>query len=170
MYAFSPTPPMIENSRWRLRPLYPNEVAAFKATHDDETLRWNQMTFVQLDTVVERHLRGVVDPIVGPARRLVCLAIFDKLHGQIVGDVIALQFAGKNEIYIGYNVAAEKRGQGIAAQAAGLLIEHILRLQPDARILSRTLGDNRNSRRVMEKLGLRHEADEADGKVRYAKA
>jgi RimJ/RimL family protein N-acetyltransferase len=63
---------------------------------------------------------------------------------------------------IGWTLAAEYRGQGYATEAARALIDYGFHSLGLHRVHADTNGDNRASRRVMERLGMRREAQLRD--------
>jgi [ribosomal protein S5]-alanine N-acetyltransferase len=81
-------------------------------------------------------------------------------EGRCVGRAVVQHTiaAGQGEVEIGWAVARDMWGRGIATQLGG----HALSAGRDAgvdRIVAFTRVDNRASRRVMEKLGLEYERD-----------
>lgn len=59
------------------------------------------------------------------------------------------------EIY--YQVHPTERGRGVATQAAAILLDHLFSARPHQRVQATVVGGNDGSRRVLERIGMRHE-------------
>jgi RimJ/RimL family protein N-acetyltransferase len=58
---------------------------------------------------------------------------------------------------IWYQVHPSERGRGVATQAAAILVDHIFSARPHHRIQATVIDGNDGSRRVLERIGMRHE-------------
>ncbi len=79
--------------------------------------------------------------------------------GVMVGDCVAKMSAPEqNQAEIGYILARDHHGQGLATEVVRGLITELVRTVGLHRITAYVHVDNRASQRVLEKLGLRREA------------
>ena len=87
-------------------------------------------------------------------------AVTDRATGALVGRVGAMRQPDWTETpekdEVGWVVAADRWGEGLATEAAGAAIADAFWRVGLTRVLSWTLPDNLASRRVMEKCGLCH--------------
>jgi ribosomal-protein-alanine N-acetyltransferase len=89
-----------------------------------------------------------------------------KSDGALVGDCGWFAVAGAADaVEIGYGLAESARGQGLATEAVGALVERVWSLGV-ARIVATTDEGNTASARVVEKLGFRRRGS-VDGLRRY---
>ncbi len=81
------------------------------------------------------------------------------VHKSSLVGVVSLTFEQSYRVaVIGYGIHGRFRGRGLAAEAAGLVIEAAFRLYPQLhRIRAHTDAENFVSMRVLEKLGFLHE-------------
>ena len=88
-------------------------------------------------------------------------AFLDRTTGALIarGGPKTAHVAGRDEVEIGWAVAPDRWGEGLATElgAASLAVAFGPLALPD--VVSFTLPDNRASRRVMEKLGFAYERD-----------
>ncbi len=92
-------------------------------------------------------------------------AFRDRASGALVarGGPHRARIAGRDEVEIGWTVAADRWGQGLATELGGASVAHAFGPLGLAEVVSFTLPENVASRRVMEKLGFAFER-EADYK------
>lgn len=87
------------------------------------------------------------------------LLICHLLDGSVIGDVVhfaAVRYSTAREI--GWTLAdVAMRGQGLATEAAGLLVDYLFENLPINRLQCSMNVDNHASRRVAEKCGFQHE-------------
>jgi RimJ/RimL family protein N-acetyltransferase len=69
------------------------------------------------------------------------------------------QVEGEPVVEVGWSVTPERWGEGLATEAAGASVAWGLGRLGLAEIVSFTLPDNRASRRVMERIGMRYTRD-----------
>ena len=88
-------------------------------------------------------------------------AFRDRASGAIVGrgGPHAAHVAGHEEVEIGWTVAADRWGEGLATEFGAASVEVAFGPLGLVDVVSFTLPDNRPSRRVMEKLGFSFERD-----------
>jgi len=87
--------------------------------------------------------------------------LHDRDTGAVVGRVLLrnLPLDGTMEVEVGYSVMPAFWGRGLAVEASARCLEIGRDCLGLSRIVAVTLPDNARSRRVMEKLGMRHERD-----------
>jgi ribosomal-protein-alanine N-acetyltransferase len=91
-------------------------------------------------------------------------AVVNKENNQVIGDG-GLRFLGKiPEVEVGYVLAKAYWGKGLASEVAATSLKYgfeVLRLE---KIVAVANTENRSSRRVMEKVGMRyqHNLDDCD--------
>ena len=103
---------------------------------------------------VAHQRRVVADP--GNVTRAI------EVEGEVVGSIATFPIGDEREV--GYSVARERWGRGIATEALRLMLE-----EDTTRPLSAVVAlHNAGSRRVLEKLGFREVGvDESDGVAHY---
>ncbi|MEG5237886.1 GNAT family N-acetyltransferase [Microcoleus sp. AT9b-C3] len=91
-------------------------------------------------------------------------AVVNKENNQLIGDG-GLRFLGKiPEIEVGYVLAKAYWGKGLASEVAAASIKYGFEVLKLEKILAVAHTENRSSRRVMEKVGMRyqHSLDDFD--------
>jgi RimJ/RimL family protein N-acetyltransferase len=109
---------------------------------------------------IERNLRHGLEPGLG-------IFVFrERETGTFVGRgaIRRIEIGGGEEVEVGYAVAAERWGRGLATEMAASLVTHA-EGQGLGGLVAYTEPTNAASRRVMEKVGFRYERDvEHDGR------
>jgi RimJ/RimL family protein N-acetyltransferase len=85
--------------------------------------------------------------------RALHLAITRKLGPRPVLGLVSAGADGEIEVEIGYAIAPEAWGKGIATEAVRMVIDTVFALTPAARIVANSRAHNPASRRVLEKVG-----------------
>lgn len=97
-----------------------------------------------------------------------------KADGTLLGDCGLEHLEdGTGEVELGYDLRRDYWNRGLATEAAAAVRDHAFRVLELPRLISLIRQGNGASRRVAEKIGMRHEADvERDGRRywRYALA
>ena len=85
----------------------------------------------------------------------------ERARGELVGYVglDRTDVEGEPVVEVGWSISPERWGQGLAAEAGRAGLDWGFGRVGLDRVVSYTLDDNRASRRVMEKLGLRYVRD-----------
>ena len=73
--------------------------------------------------------------------------------GLVVGECGLRAWAAPDEPEVGYGLAPSARGRGLATEAVGRLVEHLLALPGVRAVLARAGPDAAASRRVLQRLG-----------------
>jgi [ribosomal protein S5]-alanine N-acetyltransferase len=140
---------------FRLRRLHPGDAAALaRASQDEESLRWADPTGLTEATAAAEIADADELWAAGRAARF---AIVPADGNRLLGT-INLTFYGPQRASIGFGLAAEARGQGIAAAALRLLSDWAFATFDDlARLELWILPGNERSLRVAEKAGFKCE-------------
>jgi RimJ/RimL family protein N-acetyltransferase len=161
----------LETERLRLRPLSPDDVDDFAEFYaDPEVMRYlgvgKTLDREETETSVARMLRAFELDGFGQ------FAVERKEDGAVVGrcgflvwDAATLtptteaEAAGPTELEVGYALGRPYWGHGYATEAAAAVRDHALGPMGRERLIAFIRPDNVRSRRVAEKLGMRHERD-----------
>jgi RimJ/RimL family protein N-acetyltransferase len=119
------------------------------------------LTKLESDALVERIEAHFVNHGFG------LYALELRSHGTFIGfagiSVPAFQAHFTPCVEIGWRIAAEHWGRGLATEAARAIVRHAFHALGLAELVSFTVPANARSRRVMEKLGMTHDpADDFD--------
>jgi ribosomal-protein-alanine N-acetyltransferase len=149
-------PFLIESERLRIRPWEPQDEPGFRAmTGDAEMMRyisggkvWSEERIAEFFARQMRHL----------ASHGCCMgALTERQDGRLVG-VCGLQPLGTTaDIEVGWWVAKERWGHGLATEAGAAALGFAWNALGAPRVKAVAMADNAASLRVMEKLGLRYE-------------
>ena len=92
-------------------------------------------------------------------------AILDRGSGRLIGT-LEIHYAGEgiggiasDEVEIGWTVAEDRRGEGIATEAARSAIDHAFATLDVPHLVAYIRPENEVSQRVARRLGMRHDAD-----------
>jgi len=96
------------------------------------------------------------DPEGGAYERWGWWLILHRAERTLIGEVSFREsLDGTGTVEIGYGVVAAYQGHGYATEAAGAVLDWVLRQPGVARVVASCLRDNLASRRVLEKLDMR---------------
>jgi ribosomal-protein-alanine N-acetyltransferase len=151
-----PDPP-ISLSGFRLRPWVATDVSALVAAwRDPDMHRWMPE---ETNPFEAEQARGFIDDAAThlATGKAVALAIADESTDQAVGS-LTLHVWGPRHWNLGYWVAADQRGHGLATEAATKLSRWAFAANPNlARLSLYTMPGNEPSQRVAEHAGFRRE-------------
>ncbi|MCL1048186.1 GNAT family N-acetyltransferase [Shewanella abyssi] len=85
------------------------------------------------------------------------LAIADKQSNALLGD-LAIHFIDAEQVEVGFTLAPENQGKGIAAKSVAAFIDYLFDTMNKYRIVATTDCDNHPSYRLLERVGFRREA------------
>jgi ribosomal-protein-alanine N-acetyltransferase len=153
------SPIAITGNRVRLREVGPEDAAAAMAwAADPEFFRYMAYTPMLSQAAEEEFLRGVQAQARARPRVQYHLGVVWLASDELIGMArLGVTSADNREGDLGYGLRLDRCGQGIATEAAGMLLQlgfESLRLH---RIFAYHHPDNRASERVMEKLGMQRE-------------
>jgi RimJ/RimL family protein N-acetyltransferase len=161
----------LETERLRLRPLALDDLDAMAALYaDPDVMRYlgvgKPMSRDDSERSVQRMVRSWEVDGFGQ------FAVERKEDGALVGrcgflvwDAVALtptteaEATGPTELEVGYALGQPYWGRGYATEAAEAVRDHALGPMGRERLIAFIRPDNVRSRRVAEKLGMRHERD-----------
>jgi ribosomal-protein-alanine N-acetyltransferase len=161
----------LETERLRLRPLALDDLDAMASLYaDPEVMRYlgvgKPMSRADSERSVQRMVRSWEVDGFGQ------FAVERKEDGTLVGrcgflvwDAATLttttesEATGPTELEVGYALGRPYWGQGYATEAARAVRDHALGPMGRTRLIAFIRHDNVRSRRVAEKLGMRHERD-----------
>jgi RimJ/RimL family protein N-acetyltransferase len=150
-----PRPDDLDVARARLRPVADADLEALYAIQADPA--WAPMVGLpsrSREDFLAHQARVLADP--ANVTRVI------ELDGEVVGSIATFPMGEQREV--GYSVAREHWGRGIASQALRLILEE----DPTRPLAAEAAAHNLGSRRVLEKLGFREAGyDEAEDLVIY---
>ena len=144
--------------RLRAEPLSSAHEAELAVLHADErvmaTMGGRTATPEESRAWLERNLRHAEEPGCG------VFVFREQSTGRFVGRgaIRRIEIGGHEEVEVGYAVAADSWGQGLATEMASALVDHAS-AHGLADLVAYTEPANAASRRVMEKAGFTYERD-----------
>ena len=124
------------------------------------------------DPRVGRWLGGTLDPAAAQAALVRWMSHWgahgfglwvarDRATGALVGygGLSTMVVGGRAEVEVGWTIAAERWGEGLATELGAAAMEVAADPLGALTVISLTMPDNTRSRRVMEKLGLTYERE-----------
>ncbi len=157
-----PTPLQLETARLLLRPWRESDRAPFAAMNADPAVMTYfpaLMTATESDEAILRYQRAVEGEGFGfLAAELRSTGEFVGLIGaQTMRDVVPN--LPQPAVEIGWRLARSAQGQGLATEAARVVVDFCFRTLNLPQVVAVTALGNRASRHVMEKLGMTHRPD-----------
>jgi RimJ/RimL family protein N-acetyltransferase len=150
----------LSTERLHLRPWRDDDLPSFAAINADARVaRYLPSTLdrAQSDALAARIRQGFVDHGFG----LWAVDRTDRREQPFIGfiglSVPTFEAPFTPCVEIGWRLAADHWGQGLATEGARAVAEHAFGTLGLDELVSFTVADNRASRRVMEKLGMRHD-------------
>jgi ribosomal-protein-alanine N-acetyltransferase len=146
-----PTPEIVTD-RFILRELVREDAAALYSTFaDEESMRWwSRAPFTDLDELASYLTEN------SPGWDARTWAVVGKAGGPAIGRVTVAD-RGDGICELGYVVAKERMGEGVATEALAAIIGHLFAVDGKRRIYADTDPENAGSNRLLEKLGFRLE-------------
>jgi RimJ/RimL family protein N-acetyltransferase len=86
------------------------------------------------------------------------LAITDKRDDSLLGDCALHFLEDGKQVEIGFTLAPEQQGKGLAREAVGLLVGHLFGTMHKHRVVAVTDAENLVARKLLTTLGFRQEA------------
>lgn len=152
-------PVALEGVRIRLREVGPDDAAAALAwATDPQFFRYMAYTPVADQREEEEFLRGAEAQARARPRRQYHLGIVWSASDELIGMArLGVASAEQREGDMGYGIRLDRAGQGIATEAAALLLRFGFDTLGLHRIVAYHHPDNAASQRVLEKLGMQRE-------------
>lgn len=147
-----PAAERLETERLVLRQLTEADLDAYAAMcADPEVMRFLGEPMSRPDAW--RHLASVLGH--WRLRGFGAYAVIEKAGGAFVGRIGFIQPAGWPGFEVGWTLAREHWGKGLASEAAARCLEHAFTEMERDRVISLIHPDNESSRRVAERIGER---------------
>lgn len=87
------------------------------------------------------------------------VAIADKASDALIGDCALHFLEDGQELEIGFTLAPERQGKGLAVEAVGLLLNHAFGAMGKRRVLAKTDAENLAAQKLLLALEFRKEAE-----------
>ncbi len=154
-----PDPRDLRTPRLRLRPLVLADVAAVTRYRDDPEVARYQSWETYSDADSEALIRAVMDRRSGTPGEWFQWGIELRSTGALIGDC-GLKTRGDDprQGEIGYTLARDQQGQGLATEAVRAVLDHAFRDLGLHRVSASVDADNLASLALLERLELRREA------------
>ena len=149
----------LSTDRLLLRPMEERDRSAFCAMNaDPEVMRYfvAPLTHAESDEVMERYEQNLVVEGFGfLAAEETATGVFAGILGMQTMS-FAVPGLAQPAVEIGWRLARAAQGRGLASEGAQALVDHAFKTLDLPGVVAVTLPINRPSRRVMQKLGMRH--------------
>jgi RimJ/RimL family protein N-acetyltransferase len=146
----------IETGRLSLRQFRAGDLAAHRAAVDDDPA----VTWAHVRLPLADSLRRWADRLDGWARDGLGMWIAaERPSGRVIGHCGLQRLEGGDEVELGYYLGRAAWGKGYATEAARACLRFGFVDRDLPRIVAVARPDNHASRRVLEKIGMRHERD-----------
>lgn len=146
---------MPETERLILRPFTKDDTEAVYAMRSDagimRFIREPQKTLTETENWIRLVSSRWQDEKIG------FCAVIEKSSGKLIGWCGLWRLKETGEIEIGYAISAEYQGLGLATEAAQVFLKYGFEEINAEKIVAVAHPDNKSSRRVMEKLGMKFE-------------
>jgi ribosomal-protein-alanine N-acetyltransferase len=161
-------PVLLRTPRLRLRPLEPADRAALHRLWTDPDVR----RFLWDDRVIE--LADVDGVLAASAATFAAegfghFALREEDAGPLLGTCGLHRYAPGAEPELLYSLAREQWGRGLATEAARAVVDDAFGRLAFARVVARADVPNRESQRVMQRLGMAYAGDEESGGLRLVR-
>ena len=146
------TPRTLATDRLVLRPWHERDRDAFYALNSDNEVMatiGDVLTRPESDALFDR----LVQRFTGDGIGLFCL----DLDGEAIGWTGLMRPSFMPGVEVGWRIRSPFWGRGYAPEAAAACLDHAFGPLGFTEVISFTAAINRNSRRVMDKLGLQHD-------------
>lgn len=144
-----------EAERVRLRRLSPRDLARFQGYRSDPEVGRYQGWQATSEKEAARFLAEMHEAALGAPGEWVQLGIADRESDQLVGDIgLKRSSSAPEAVELGFSLAREAQGKGLAAEALRLLFATVLPALEITRVIA--IADTRNtaSIRLLERLGM----------------
>ena len=114
---------------------------------------WEQYTLED----AERLYAAQQTVVFGTAGSWHQVAVTDKRDGALLGDCALHFLEDDRQVEIGFTLAPEHQGKGLAREAVGLLVGHVFGTMQRHRVIAMTDAENRRAQQLLTALGFRQE-------------
>jgi ribosomal-protein-alanine N-acetyltransferase len=158
----------LRTPRLWLRPLEPADAAALHRLWTDPDVRrflWDDRVIEPADALAVIATSGATFAAEGFGH----FALREDEAGPLVGTCGLHRYAAGAEPELLYSLARERWGRGLATEAARAVIDDAFARLGFARVIARADVPNRDSQRVMQRLGMAHAGEEDAGGLRLVR-
>src|SRR5262249_46549748 len=151
----------LETDRLLLRPFAPSDHDAMFAIYSrEEVVRYLYEGPHSEEEVQRRLEQKIAWRSIGQPGETLRLAVLLKANGRVIGDVVLTWIDNEHrQGEIGFVLHPDHQGKGYTTEAVGVLLRVAFEVLGLHRVFGRTEARNVGSARVMEKLGMRREAN-----------
>ena len=145
---------IIETPRFHLRRLYESDLAAFQRYRNDDDVRRYQDWQRQSDAEAAAYLAELSNADIFPPGKWFKVGIADRETGKLLGDIAACLSGSADEAEVGFALAREAQGRGVASEALGAMFDFLFTKPAIKRVFAVT--DSRNSAAIalLQRLGM----------------
>ena len=161
-------PVLLRTPRLRLRPLEPADRAALHRLWTDPDVRrflWDDrvIALAEVDSVLAASAATFAAEGFGH------FALREEEAGPLLGTCGLHRYAPGAEPELLYSLAREQWGRGLATEAARAVVDDAFGRLAFARVVARADVPNRESQRVMQRLGMAYAGEEEAGGLRLVR-
>jgi RimJ/RimL family protein N-acetyltransferase len=153
--------PLLRTARCLVRPLHAADLPAFVSYRADPRVARYQ----SWDGYTEADARALLDEMAatppGKPGTWSQLAIARADDNALIGD-IGLHFLDEQQVELGFTLAFDHQGAGLAREAVGAVVDHLFVAVGRHRLVATTDARNTRAARLLEALGFRREAHHID--------
>lgn len=153
--------PTLRTARCLVRPLHAADLPELARYRDDPRVARYQ----SWDGYTEADARELLDEVaatpLGKPGTWYQLAIARADDNALIGD-IGLHFLDEEQVELGFTLAFERHGAGLAREAVGAVVDHLLVALGRHRLVAITDARNARAAHLLEVLGFRREAHHID--------
>ena len=153
-----PSFPRLEGSRVRLRQFEERDLAEFARYRAlPEVARYQSWESYTLEDA--KRLYAKQQGAYGAPGSWHQVAIADTANDSLLGDCALHFLEDGQELEIGFTLAPEHQGRGLAREAVSLLLDHAFAAMKLRRVLTKTDAENLPAQKLLLALGFRKEAE-----------
>ncbi|MGH8321810.1 MAG: GNAT family N-acetyltransferase [Gammaproteobacteria bacterium] len=146
------------SQRCRLRPLSEKDLAVFARYRAESSIaRFQSWSSYSLDDA--KKLFEIQTRIkFGETGTWYQIAITDKRNDSLLGDCALHFLADNQQLEIGFTLAPEHQGKGLAKEAVSVLLDYVFTEMAKHRVVAITDAENHPAKKLLLALGFRQEA------------
>ena len=142
----------LNTSRLTLRPVRPEDAQAFQAFYSDPEVMAIRKFGVLDANATRRQLQGMVEHWVTHGFGM--WVVEERATREFAGECGLRRLEDASDVELSYGLYTRFRGRGLATEAARAALDFGIEVLGLERIVAVSRGDNENSHRVLEKLGM----------------
>jgi RimJ/RimL family protein N-acetyltransferase len=150
--------PVLNTDRLTIDSLRPGDAEAlFAYRGDPDVFRFQEWAPGSVEDA-ERFIRSVEATAFDTPGTWSQLAIRERGSGRLLGDLGVHFLEDGQQVEIGYTLAPESQGSGLATEAVTRLLDHLFRAMDKHRVTASVDPGNDSSIRLLTRVGMRQEA------------